>query len=106
MPGLIAVPFTVLTVIIPDVAPGGTKTEFELSEFVRKAALTPLNLTEVVSVELKPLSVTTAPDCPNLGEKSLIAGAAGFGATVKLLELRAIPFDVVTSIGPVRAPAG
>jgi len=98
------VPFGVVTVIGPVVAPAGTVAVICVSESsVQLVAAVSLNLTEVAPVKLLPLMVTTVPTGPITGEKDEIVGA---GVTVKLDALVAGPPPVVTPIGPVVAPEG
>lgn len=68
-----------------------------------KAALVPLNATELAPVNAVPVIVTDAPTPPLLGVKPVIVGA---GMNVKFVELCAVPPGVVTEMGPVLAPDG
>ncbi len=68
---------------------------------VNAAAFVPLNVTALTPLKFVPLIVTTVPAVPLDGVKPVIAGAI-----VKTPELVAVPFGVVTLIGPVVAPLG
>ena len=48
---LVPVPSAAVTVIVPDAAPDGTVVVIELSETTMKAAVVPLNLTDVAPVK-------------------------------------------------------
>src|SRR5206468_3186880 len=61
----------------------------------------PFNCTDVAPVKLAPVTVTSVPGAPLVGEKLLMRGA-----TVKALALVAVPPPVVTLMGPVVAPVG
>ena len=102
---LVAVPFGVVAVILPVVAPSGTLVLICVSEITVKVAAVPLNFTAVAPVKPVPVMVTEAFTNPLVGEKELIVGAA-VDFTVKLAELLSLPEGVVTLILPVVAPAG
>src|SRR5262249_18122072 len=102
-PELVAVPPSVVTLRVPDVAPAGTAVWIEVLEDTVKLALVPLNATAVAPVKFVPLMLTLVPTCPVAGVKP---GAAGAFATVNAPELCAVPAPVVTLSGPVVAPAG
>src|SRR5439155_20537133 len=102
---LVAVPPPVVTLIGPDVAPAGTVALICVSELTVKLAEVPLNVTALAPVKAPPLIVTEVPTGPLAGENELIEGAAG-AVTSKLVALVAVPFAVVTAIGPVVAPFG
>jgi hypothetical protein len=104
LPELVAVPFGVVTEIGPLVAPLGTTAVIWPSELRVKVAETPLNLTEVAPVKFLPPIVTLAPTAPLPGLKPVIDGSGT--VTVKLPELVAVPFGVVTLTGPLVAPLG
>jgi hypothetical protein len=104
LPELAAVPLGVVTVIDPLVAPLGTTAAIEVSELTTKVAETPLNLTDVAPVKWSPPIPTLAPTAPLPGVKPLISGIVP--VTVKLLELDAVPFGVVTLTGPLVALLG
>jgi hypothetical protein len=72
---LVAVPPGVVTVIVPVVAPVGTVAVIFVSELTMKAAVTPLNLTEVAPVKFVPLIVTVDPTGPDIGENEVMVGA-------------------------------
>src|SRR5207244_2799580 len=103
LPGLVAVPPGVVTLIVPVVGPAGTVAWIEVAELTVKLALTPLNATAVAPVKVVPLMVTLVPTGPLAGVKPVIVGGL---ITVKLPELVAVPPGVVTLIVPVVAPAG
>jgi hypothetical protein len=87
----------------PVVAPTGMVAVIFVEEFTTKDAVTLLNLTPVAPVKLVPVIVTVVPTCPEVGENEVIVGAA---TTVKLVELVAVPFRLVTEMGPEVAPGG
>jgi hypothetical protein len=64
-----------------------------------------LNTTEVTPEKLVPLIVTEVPTPPDPGEKDVIVGHEVV-ATVKSVELVAVPSDCATAMGPVVALAG
>lgn len=101
---LVAVPYGVVTLMGPVVAPLGTEVVIWLSELTVNVAEVPLKFTAVAPVKPEPEMVTPAPTNPLVGENELIAGP--FGVTVKLPELVPVPNDVLTLIGPVVAPVG
>ena len=77
---LVAVPPTVVTLIVPLVALDGTVAVICVAEFtVNVVALVPLKLTAVAPVKLAPVIVTLVPTGPLAGEKLVIEGA---GTTV------------------------
>lgn len=98
---LVAVPISVVMLIMPVVALVGTIAVREVSDTTLKVALTPLKLTAVVPVKLAPVIVTDVPTVPLVGKKLVIVGL-----TPKLLVLVAVPSGVVTLIAPVVAPVG
>ena len=98
---LVAVPPGVVTPSSPVVAPTGTDVWIAVAELTVKAALAPLNVTDVAPLKFVPLIVTLAPTGPLVGVKLAIVGA-----TVKVLALVAVPPGVVTASGPVVAPVG
>jgi hypothetical protein len=100
---LVAVPPGVVTLILPAIAVAGTVAVIWVGEFSAKLALCPLKVTAVAPPKFVPITVTTVPTGPLVGEKLETVGA---GMTVKLLALDADPPDVVTVIGPVVAPDG
>jgi hypothetical protein len=104
LPELVAVPLGVVTVIVPLVAALGTTAPIDVSELTTKVAGTPLNVTDVAPVKWSPLLPTLAPAVPLPGVKPLISGTVP--VTVKVRELDAVPFGVVTLIGPLVAPLG
>jgi hypothetical protein len=64
-----------------------------------------LKTTAVTPVKFVPFMVTDVPTGPELGEKDAIVGQE-VEATVKSLELVAVPLGCVTAMGPVVALAG
>jgi hypothetical protein len=74
-----------------------------VSEVTENAAALPLKATAVAPLRLVPLIVTLAPASALAGVKLVTDGGL---TTVKLVELVAVPPDVVTLIGPDVAPAG
>lgn len=98
---LVAVPPGVVTVIGPVIAPAGTVAVIWVLLLTVNVAFVPLNLTLVVPVKFVPVIVTEVPSGPLVGLNDEI-----LGATVKFVELVAVPPGVVTAIGPVIAPRG
>ena len=102
--GLVAVPPTVVTVIVPVVAPAGTTAVIEVAlTTVKLLAAVPLNWTAVAPVKTVPARVTVVPTPALAGVKLVMVGAA---TKVKLLALVAVPPGVVTVIFPVVVPEG
>jgi hypothetical protein len=103
---LVMVTPLVVTVIGPVVAPLGTVTVMLVVVDEITVALTPLNLTTLLTaVVLKfvPVIITVAPGAPLDGVKPV---KVGIGNTVKLVAVViATPFTII-DIGPVIAPAG
>jgi len=87
------------------VAPVGTVAVIWVEEFTVKVAEALLNLTSVVPVKFVPVIVTTVPTGPLVGEKEVMVGDPG-AVTVNHSELVAVPFGVVTEMGPLMAPEG
>ena len=56
--------------------------------------------------KLVPVIAMVAPGLARVGEKPVIVGGAGFGCTVKIALLVALPAGAVTVMGPVVAPVG
>jgi hypothetical protein len=100
---LVAVPFGVVTPTGPLVAPAGTVAVICTSLSTRKLAPVPLKSTTVAPVKPLPVMVTEVPTRPLAGLKPLIEGDR---VTVKLPVLVPVPLGLVTSIGPLVAPAG
>jgi hypothetical protein len=91
-----------VTLIGPLVAPLGTVALSRDEETNTVAlAVVPLNLTVLGFVNPAPLTVTTVPRGPQLGEKPETVKV-----TVKFDALVTVPADVVTAILPVVAPFG
>jgi hypothetical protein len=99
---LVAVSAPTSTVILPVVAPLGTKTVICVpAPFTTgDAAAMPLNLTPGVAPKLLPLIVTVSPEEPDEGEKEVIAGAVGLPADAINLKLskRLLPEDDVAPV--------
>jgi hypothetical protein len=72
---LVAVPWGVVTLIDPVVAPEGTVAVIDVLEMTLKLALTPLNLTAVAPLKFVPVIVTLVPTAPIVGVKEEIVGA-------------------------------
>ncbi len=101
---LVAVPPGVVTLRVPVVIPEGATAVIEEALVTLKlAAEVPLNLAAEAPVKLVPVSVTVVPATPLVGLKLVMVGGA---TTVKLLELVAVPPEVVTLIFPVVTPVG
>jgi len=100
---LVAVPPGAVTEICPVVAPAGTVALILVEEFTTKDAVTLLKRTAVAPVKFVPVIVTEVPAGPEVGENEVMVGAA---TTVNLVELVAVPFRLVTEIGPELAPGG
>ena len=66
----------------------------------------PLKETSVAPVKLLPLTVTSVPTEPVVGENELRVGSESGGVTVKSEALVPMPAEFVTLIGPVVAPLG
>jgi hypothetical protein len=108
---LVPVPPEVVTLIGPEVAPAGTVAVIWLPlTTVKLVAAVALKSTADALLKYWPLIVTSVPTGPEVGLKPDTSGvwAAGeaLGTTVKSLPLVAVPPEVVTPIGPLRAPAG
>src|SRR5207247_3814250 len=103
---LVAVPPDVVTLIAPLVAPDRTVAVTCVSELTVKEAAAPLKATAVAPVKWEPVIVTPVPIGPLVGANELIVGAEGATVTVKVVELVAVPPDVVTLIAPLVAPDG
>ncbi len=100
---LVAVPPGAVTEIRPVVAPAGTVAVILVEELTTKDAVTLLKRTTVAPVKFVPVIVTEVPTRPEVGENEVMVGAA---TTVNLVELVAVPFRLVTEIGPELAPGG
>ena len=100
---LVAVPPRAVTEIRPVVAPAGTVAVILVEDLTTKDAVTLLKRTTVAPVKFVPVIVTEVPTRPEVGENEVMVGAA---TTVNLVELVAVPFRLVTEIGPELAPGG
>src|SRR6266540_3388800 len=100
---LVAVPPRAVTEIRPVVAPAGTVAVILVEELTTKDAVTLLKRTTVAPVKFVPVIVTEVLTRPEVGENEVMVGAA---TTVNLVELVAVPFRLVTEIGPELAPGG
>jgi hypothetical protein len=103
---LVVVPPGVVTLIVPLEAPLGTVAVTWLDELTANDAVVPLNVTAMAPVKPEPLIVTVVPALPLPGENEVIDGAWVELVIEKLLELAAVPPDVVTLIFPLEAPLG
>src|SRR5438552_5998483 len=102
-PALVAVPPGVVTLSVPEVAPGGTVARMVVSEVTVKVALVPLNATALAPVKLVPLMVTLVPTGPLVGEKLAIVG--GLTTVNEQTLVAEPPADVALSV-PQVDPAG
>lgn len=100
---LVPIPVTVVTLIWPLTAPGGTVALICPSLTTVKLAAVPANFTEDAPVSPVPLMVMLAPTTPEVGLKPVTAGA---GPTVNGVALVPVPVTAVTEICPVVAPEG
>jgi hypothetical protein len=98
-------PAGVVTEILPVDAPAGTVAVIFVEELTVNPAEVPANFTAVAPMKFVPLTVTTVPTGPLVGEKDEIVGLAPL-VTVKFPALQAVPSGVSTEILPVDAPAG
>jgi hypothetical protein len=92
----------------PVVAPAGTGTTMLVALQLVGVAAVPLNVTVLVPrvpPKLEPVIVTAAPTAPDAGDMLVMLGGGGGTTTVNTTPLLA-PAPVVTTIGPVAAPAG
>ena len=89
---LVPVPPAVVTEIGPVVAPAGTAA-FTLMADLNKnpVPVTPLNFTTDDGVKFVPLTVTSVPTTPEVGEKLVIVGIDPPEDTVKFVELVPVP---------------
>src|SRR5512132_2335128 len=98
-------PAGVVTEILPVDAPAGTVAVIFVEEFTVNIADVPANFTAVAPMKFVPLTVTTVPTGPLVGEKDEIVGLAPL-VTLNASALDTDPAGVVTEILPVDAPAG
>src|SRR6266853_7004762 len=78
LPELLAIPPSVVMLIVPVVAPVGTVAVTCVSEFtVKDEASVPLNLTNEAPVKLPPVMTTLVPTGPLVGEKLVMEGEGG-----------------------------
>jgi hypothetical protein len=77
---LLAVPFSVVTEIFPDVAVGGTVAEICVEEFTVNEAAAFLKLTPVTSMKFVPTIVTSVPTDPEVGENDVMVGGSAAAA--------------------------
>jgi len=105
VPAEVAVPFGVVTLILPVVAPLGTVAVIFVVLFTLKEAAVPLNATAVAPARFVPLMVTDVPPCPLVGVKEEMV-AAEAEVTVNVPADVAVPPAVVTENLPVLAPFG
>jgi hypothetical protein len=103
--GLVAVPYGVVTVMGPVVAPLGMWAAMSVDELTTKlGSAVPLNETLVAPVKSVPWMSTRVPTVALVGENELIVG--GDWVTVNEPVLVAVPDGVVTVMGPVVTPVG
>src|SRR4051812_16404734 len=100
---LVAVPATVVTLIVPVVAPVGTVAVICVAEFTVNVAVVPLNFVADAPEKFAPVMTTFWPTAALVGEKLVIEGGS---TSVKLLALVPVPPAVVTAIVPLVAPLG
>jgi hypothetical protein len=74
---LVVVPPALVTVIVPVVAPAGTVAAICDVLFTVKLASTPLNFTDVISLNLVPLIIIGSPTQPFDGATPVITGFMG-----------------------------
>ncbi len=99
---LVAVPSSVVTEMVPVLAPAGTVVVIVPELFTVNVAALPPNETAVAPVKFVPVIVTPDPIPPKVGAKELMAGVI-----VKRVVVTIAPLPgVVMEIGPVVAPAG
>jgi len=91
-PADVAVPFGPVTAIDPDFAPLGTNAWIAEALGALVAALTPLNVTDVMRARLLPEMVTTDPGLPELGAKPLIDGGPRGRTAVGAPDVGAVGF--------------
>ncbi len=78
---LVAVPAVVLTLIVPEVAPGGTVAVIWVEEFTVNDPDVALNFTSVTFVKFVPVIVTEVPTGPEVGENEVIVGGCAAPAS-------------------------
>lgn len=105
LPVDVALPFGVVTLIFPVVAPLGTLAVTCVALFTVKEVVFPLNATEVAPLRFVPVMATEVPACPLLGVKLEMVGADA-EVTVNVVPEVAVPPVVVTENFPVLAPVG
>src|SRR6476661_20284 len=75
LPELVPVPFDVVTLIFPVVAPDGTCAEMSVDELTTKlGSAAPLNLTAVAPVKFVPWMSTAVPTGPLVGVNDVTVG--------------------------------
>jgi hypothetical protein len=107
-----AVPFSVMTEILPDVAVGGTVAEICVEEFTVNEAAAFLKLTPVTSMKFVPTIVTEVPTDPEVGEKDVMVGGSAAAAgpatptrsTVATARLRARRQPICGLQAPIAPP--
>jgi len=108
----VAVPYGVLTAILPEVPIDGTDVEIDVAVALETTAGVPLKLTRfllAVVWKLVPVIVTAVPGLlalPVVGWKVEMLGVSQAEVTVKLLALVTVPFGLVTVTRPVVAVLG
>ena len=101
---LVAVPPTVVTLHVPELAPAGTVAVIFVAEFTVNDAVVEPSFTDVAPVKFVPFSVTMVPTGPLDGLKLVRVGAGT--VTVNVDALVSLPPGVVTLHVPELAPAG
>jgi len=97
----VALPAGLVRVTCPVVAPVGTTAVMLVAETTVKVAGLPLKLTAVVVLRLVPVSVTTVPAGPEVGESLVTVGGK---ITVKLVVVVFEPTGFVTLMVPEGVP--
>jgi len=105
---LVAVPLGVVTTHLyePRKCSFGTVATIFVDELTVNEAASDPSFTDVAPVKFVPVIVTFVPVKPCVGVNPVIVGPGELLVTVKLVELAPVPFEVVTAIGPLCAPAG
>ena len=112
LPLLVTVPFGLVTLIGPVVAPAGTPTLSEVAVATPIVAVINVEpdvkltvLLAIVGLKFVPVIVTFAPTGPIVGVNPVMVGAGGAVVTEKLAPV-AVPLGLETWIVPEFAPAG
>lgn len=111
---LVAMPFGVVTVSSPVVAPAGTVARIKLLFTTVNAASVPLNLTDVALVNRVPEIATVVPGLLLEGENSAMVGAVGFDTCVVAVAVllfafvsvvAALTLETIVSVAPLGVAA-